>query len=80
MCGDVLVPNAYVLTGRLTNPRTIELDEALPVEQARVRVVVEILPPVELEQPYEQVMSEIRQRQKDRGYIARTREDVDATL
>jgi len=54
--------NASIVTGRLTDARTVTLDEALPLESAKVRLVVEPLSPTLL-RPYREVMADIRQRQ-----------------
>ena len=71
--------NAYIVTGTLTDARTVALDEALPVGPARVRLVVEPLtaPPI---RPYAEVMTEIRERQRCRGYQPPSRAEVDASL
>jgi hypothetical protein len=69
--------NAYIVTGRLTDARTVTLDEALPLESAKVRLVVEPLSPT-LPRPYQEVMADIRQRQQARGHQPPLREEVDA--
>ena len=71
--------NAYIVTGTLTNARTVMLDEALPLTQAKVRLVVEPLL-AKSERPYQEIMSEIRKRQHDRGYQPSVKEEVDMYL
>lgn len=69
----------YIVTGTLTDDHTVTLDEALPLKAARVRLVVEPLDG-ESQQPYQEVMGEIRRRQKARGYRPAIRQEVDAYL
>ena len=71
----------YVVTGTMTDKQTIVLDEVLPIASGRVRIVVEpeVGPPV-AKRPYDEVMADIRERQRLRGYVPRTREEVDAYL
>ena len=68
----------YVVTGTLTNERTVALDEALPLGQTKVRVTVE--PLTRERRAYRDVVAEIRSRQALRGHQARSRQDVDAAL
>jgi hypothetical protein len=69
--------NAYVVTGSMQDGRTVVLDETLPLGPTKVRLVLE---PLSSQQPYDQVMTEIRERQRLRGHQARTREQVDEEL
>jgi hypothetical protein len=71
--------HAYVVTGTLTDARTVALDEALPIAATKVRVVVEPLASA-AQRPYLEVVSDIRERQRTRGHRPRTREAVDAIL
>jgi hypothetical protein len=72
--------NAYIVTGTLTNSRTVTLDEALPLAPAKkVRLVVEPLL-AKSERPYQEIMSEIRKRQHDRGHQPSVKEEVDKYL
>lgn len=71
--------NTYIVTGTLTDERTVTLDEALPLTPMKVRLVVEPLRPVP-QRPYLEVMADIRQRQRARGHPPPTREEVDAYL
>lgn len=70
--------NAYVVTGMLTSANNVTLDEPLPLSSAKVRVVVEPLTPPS--QTYQEVMAEIRERQRQRGHQPPTVEAVDAYL
>ena len=67
--------NAYIVTGTLTDERTVALDEALPLTPTRVRLVVELLAPVS-QSPYQEIVAEIRKRQQARGYQPPTKEEV----
>lgn len=71
--------NAYIVTGTVTDERTVTLDEALPVTSIKVRLVVEPLAST-AELSYEETLSLIRERQRQRGYSPPTREEVDAYL
>ncbi|MFC1716771.1 hypothetical protein ACFL6S_24095 [Candidatus Poribacteria bacterium] len=69
----------YIVTGTLTDVHTVTLDEALPLKPAKVRLVVELLDGGS-QRPYQEVVAEIRERQRIRGYQPATREEVDAYL
>ena len=71
--------NAYIVTGKLTNGHTVMLDEVLPLTPMRVRLVVEPLAPVS-HRSYQEVIAEIRERQRARGHKPSTREEVDTYL
>jgi hypothetical protein len=71
--------SAYIVTGTLIDAQTVSLDEALPLIPTKVRLVVEPLlsaPP----RQYQEVIAEIRERQRTRGHQPPTREEVDAYL
>ncbi len=71
--------NAYIVTGTLMNAQTVMLDEALPLTQAKVRLIVE--PILEKsKRSYQEIMSEIRKRQHDRGFKPSVREEIDRYL
>lgn len=59
--------SAYIVTGTLTDAQTVSLDEALPLTQTRVRVVVEPLLSASPRQ-YQEIMAEIHERQRTRGH------------
>ncbi len=69
----------YVVTGTLSNGRVVELDEALPLADAKVRVSIEPLPAGKV-RPLREVVAEIRERQRQRGYVAPSREEIDRFL
>ena len=71
--------NAYVVTGTLTDARTVMLDEALPLTPTKVRLVVEPLPSVS-QQPYQEVIAAIRDRQRARGHTPPTKVEIDTYL
>jgi hypothetical protein len=70
---------AFIVTGSLVDERTVTLDEALPLSGGKVRVVVEMITPPE-PADHARFMAELRERQRQRGHVPRTREEVDATL
>ncbi|NOT62181.1 MAG: hypothetical protein HOP19_18375 [Acidobacteria bacterium] len=70
---------AYVVTGTLTDHSTVTLDEALPLTPMKVRLSVEPLTPAP-KRPHDEVIAEIRERQRARGHQPRTREEIDAYL
>lgn len=71
--------DSYIVTGVLTDPRTVTLDEALPVHGGKVRLVVEPLPSAP-QRSYDDVVANIRARQAARGHHPPTQADVDAYL
>lgn len=71
--------NAYIVIGTLNDAQTVTLDEALPVTTAKVRLVVEPIEPT-ARRDYQEVLSEIRQRQQNRGHQPSTQAEVDAYL
>jgi hypothetical protein len=71
--------NAYIVTGTLTNERTVTLDEALPLGSTKVRLVVELLTAAS-PLPYHEIMAAMRERQAARGHRPPTPEEVDAYL
>ena len=70
------MPNVYVRTGEVVDGRTITLDEVLPMNGGRVRVIVD---PVGLEDPVHlsRVADEIWKRHHDNPDLAWTREELD---
>ena len=71
--------SSYVVTGTLSEGRTVTLDEALPLEGQRGRVLVEPLTPRK-RRPHGEVLAEIRERQRARGHVPPTKEEVDAYI
>ncbi len=71
--------NAYIVTGTLTNERTVTLDEALPLPATKVRLVVEPLVSAS-QRSYQEVVAAIRERQGARDHRPPTREEVAAYL
>jgi hypothetical protein len=69
----------YIVTGTLTDEHTVRLDEALPLAPMKVKLAVEPLE-AKAPRPHDEVIAEIRQRQKARGHIPATREEIDAYL
>jgi len=71
--------NAYIVTGTLTDAQTVTLDEPLPLTPTKVRLVVEPLLPASPRR-YQEVVAEIRERQRASGHQPANREEVDAYL
>jgi hypothetical protein len=70
---------AYVVTGSVTDSRTIRLDEPIPVSHGKVRIIVELADrPGKMS--HEEFLSWLHQRQEARGHVPRNREDVDVAL
>jgi hypothetical protein len=69
----------YVVTGTLTDSRTVTLDEEVPLAETKVKVIIEPLQ-TRPKRPYREVMEEIWARQKARGHVPPTREEVDAYI
>ncbi len=69
----------YVVTGTLSKGRLVELDEAVPLGDAKVRVSIEPLPAGKV-RPLREVIAEIREEQRKSGYVAPSREEIDRFL
>ena len=69
----------YVVTGTLSNGRVVELDEELPLGDAKVRVSIEPIAARSV-RPVREVLEEIWQEQEARGHVPPTREEVDRYL
>ena len=69
--------NAYVVTGTLTDARTVALDEPLPLPAGRVRVVVEEAPAPAAQPNFRQVLGRIWAEQNARGFLPPTAEEVE---
>jgi hypothetical protein len=70
---------AFVVTGSLTDPRTVCLDEPIPVSGGKVRVIVEVAE-VARKMSHDEFLAWLRARHEARGHVPRSREDVDASL
>ena len=70
---------AYIITGTLNDDQTVTLDEALPLKPMKVRLSVEPLAPTR-PRPHDEVVAEIWARQKARGHVPQTREEIDTDL
>jgi hypothetical protein len=65
----------------MTDARTVTLDEPLPESAGKVRVVVEVLPaPAPAPESLDEWERKLRERQRARGHVPRTREEIDAEL
>ncbi|QJW93721.1 hypothetical protein [Frigoriglobus tundricola] len=74
--------NAYVVTGTLTDPQTVRLDEPLPLSGGTVRVVIEATPaPAESpKQSLHEYLAGLRQRPAARGHVPRSAEEIRAHI
>jgi hypothetical protein len=70
---------SYLVTGSLTDSRTIRLDEPMPVSTGKVRVILEMAD-ITGKMSHDDFLTWLQNRQEARGHIPRTREDVDASL
>jgi hypothetical protein len=69
----------YVVTGTLSNGRLVELDEPVPLGDAKVRVSIEPIAATG-KRPVREVIAEIRKEQRESGHVPPTREEVDRYL
>lgn len=74
--------NAYVVTGQLVDEKTVALDENLSLSAApmRVRVIIEPFEQNKEALDLQSVLDTIHRRQKARGFIAPSAEDIEARL
>jgi hypothetical protein len=76
------VRDAYVVTGTLTDGRTVALDEGQPLGPTGVRAAIEPRPARDAgsQRPSREVVAEIRRRQTQRGRRPPARAAVDSHL
>jgi hypothetical protein len=60
--------NTYIVTGSVVDGRTLKLDEALPLQEGKVRVTVEVLPG-EPAETLGEFLERIHQGQRERGFV-----------
>jgi hypothetical protein len=72
--------NAYVVTGTLTDARTVRLDEPLPLPAGKVRVVVEAEPAAAEKPSFQDFMADLRRRQAARGHVPRSADEIQAQI
>jgi hypothetical protein len=70
---------AYLVTGSLTDSRTIQLDDPIPVSSGKIRVIVEVAD-IARKMSHEEFLTWLQNRQETRGHVPCTREDVEACL
>lgn len=70
----------YMVGGTLTDSRTVTLDEPLPAAGGRVRATVELLPAAGTVQSLTEFLTWLREQQRVRGHVPRSREDIDAQV
>jgi hypothetical protein len=71
--------SACIVTGILTDDRTVTLDERVSLKSSKVRVTIESLSPPPTRSASE-VLADIWAAQDLRGYVPRTREQIDADI
>ena len=69
--------NTYKVTGTLTDEHTVKLDEDLPISPSKVRLVVEPVEEPTRKSSHQEVLARIYARQRERGYVPPTKEQVD---
>ena len=69
-----------IVTGTLTDSRTIVLDEAIAPVHGRVRLIVEPIEPSRPAAPLRDFLEALRKRQAARGHVSRSREEIDRVL
>ena len=70
--------NTYVISGTLTDARTLVLDEELPVRSGRAKVVVELTP--QAAEPIDEYIRKVWDEQTSCGRVPPVRADVDAYI
>ncbi len=70
---------AFVVTGSLSDSRTIRLDEPIPRSGGKVRVIVE-LAEAAAKISHDEFLAWLQKRHEARGHVPRTRDEVDASL
>ena len=67
---------ALIITGNMVNNATIQLDEKIPFDYVKVRVIIEKISP-QKKKSYKDVMNEIRNRQKQRNFQPSSKSIID---
>jgi hypothetical protein len=70
---------AFLVSGSLTDSRTIRLDEPIPLSRGKVRVIVELADRAG-KMSHEEFLTWLKDRQEARGHVPRNRDEVDAAL
>lgn len=71
---------AYVLTGQLSDSRSLVLDEPVPLDDGRVQVTVQAMVKKDVPRPHSEVIEKIWARQRKRGHIPPTVDEVNARV
>lgn len=72
--------NAYVVTGTLSNCKTLQLDEPLPISTGKVRIMVELVQTVKPKQAWQEVLRKISADQNARGHVPMSTEEVESHI
>lgn len=68
---------AYVLTGQLSDSRSLVLDEPVPLDDGRVQVTVQAMVKKKTKLSHDEILAGIHARLKAAGHVPPTREEVD---
>ena len=69
----------FEVNGEMTDSRHVKLDEAIPLSQGKVRVIVE--PVAATAKPdLKEFLEQMWEAQRRRGHVPRTKEQIDADL
>lgn len=71
--------SACVVTGTLTDARTLQLDEPLPITGGKVRVAA-AAPAEQARQSPQDYLAELRRRQVARGHVPRSAAEIEARV
>jgi hypothetical protein len=69
----------YTVTGVQTDGHTLQLDEELPLFHEKLRIVIEPVATAPINR-YAEVMASVREAQKARGHVPRTKAEIDAGI
>ncbi len=72
--------HAMIVTGTLTDGKTLQLDEPLPVLSGKVRVTVEVVEGPSQKSTFQQTLEQIWEGQRRRGHVPRSAEDIQAQI
>lgn len=71
---------AYVLTGQLSDSRSLVLDEPVPLSDGRVRVTVQAMTNKKSKSLHFEILAKIHARLRAAGHIPSTREEIDRSI
>lgn len=71
---------AYVLTGQLSDSRSLVLDEPVPLGDGRVQVTVQAMAKKKAKLSHDEILAGIHAGLRAAGHVPRTKEEIDRSI